>query len=206
MFIFSFHVAVETPGVLSSPIMGHRLNATRFYYYNAVNSRNKHLIQLSRLKNWHWGSCNSKAPPSPVSVVLPRLYPNIQGCFKERYGKSYSCSLKQHIKGRIFFVWTVSEFFTSQWHTLSVGLCSHYYIGMSFISEKAPLLCFPPWMSNMALPSRWSIYPSGVPQGLRGLFPHVSLGLCGSTAAFCVPQCWVMFSLTHHHLIAELHI
>lgn len=104
LFIFSFHVAVETPGVLSSPIMGHRLNATRFYYYNAVNSRNKHLIQLSRLKNWHWGSCNSKAPPSPVSAVLPRLYPNIQGCFKERYGKSYSCSLKQHIKGRIFFL------------------------------------------------------------------------------------------------------
>lgn len=101
LFIFSFHVAVETPGVSSSPIMGHRLNATRFYYYNAVISRNKHLIQLSRLKNWHWGSCNTKSLPSPVSVVLTWLDPNIRGCFKERYGKSYSCSLKQHIKGRI---------------------------------------------------------------------------------------------------------
>lgn len=50
------------------------------------------------------------------------------------------------------------------------------------------------------------IYPSRVPQGLRGLFPNFSLGLCGSTAAFCASQCWVMFSLIHHNLIAELHI
>lgn len=84
LFIFSFHVAVEMPGVSSSPIMGHRLSATRFYYYKSVNSRNKHLIQLSPLKNWRWGSCNTNSPPS-VRVFLTQIYPNIQDCFKERY-------------------------------------------------------------------------------------------------------------------------
>lgn len=68
------------------------------------------------------------------------------------------------------------EFFTDQWHILCSGLCLHYYISISFISERTLLFYFPSWMSNVALPpttTHTKIHLSflGVPQGLRGSPP-----------------------------------
>lgn len=96
----------------------------------------------SSLAAWRTG-IGGVVTVSPFSCQCgsPTALSQYPGCFKERYGKSYSFSLKQHIKGRIFCLDNKWVLHKSVVHTLRGVVFALLYWYVIHLWEGTPLLC-----------------------------------------------------------------
>lgn len=105
------------------------VNATHFYYYNPVNSRNKHVSQLHPPRRW---GNTALSHLSIGEVVLIQFYLRIKNRQKgENITKmSHNGSLQQHVRLRKIFAWRMVELFADSWHICTMDYFVLFYLHM----------------------------------------------------------------------------